>query len=52
MFSPPVPLWKKWLMLAMIVSFFVLLAFVMHLRRSARNWDPNQARPTQTRPVR
>jgi uncharacterized membrane protein affecting hemolysin expression len=42
MFSPPVPAWKKWLMLAMIVSFVIMAAIFFHQRRSAREWDPNR----------
>jgi hypothetical protein len=43
MFSPPVPAWKKWLMLAMIVSFAIMAAIFFRQRRAARMWDPNRA---------
>jgi hypothetical protein len=52
MIDPPVPAWKKWLMLAAIVGFVLLLALVAHLRRSARDWAAEHGRPVPVRPAR
>ncbi len=49
MIPPPVPPWKKWLMLAFVLSFVVLASILFFLRRSARGWDPNQPGPLPSR---
>jgi hypothetical protein len=46
---PPVPTWKKWLMLAFVLGFVVAAAILMRFKASARGWDPNQSRGAETR---
>lgn len=51
MIPPPVPAWKKWLMLVFVLGFVVMAVIVWTLKRASRDRDADQARPPSSRPA-
>jgi len=52
MIAPPVPAWKKWVMLGLILSFVILATIFFRARRAARERAPDRVGPPASKPTR